>query len=174
MTTHQDHTAWISSTIDPATRKAACLLSWGTVQALLTPETTLATARDLTAAAAAAETDVALIRSLREDVHADDTVVGGLLQAVRSRRAMPSSTRPALRIHAVAGAKTGRPYVHIGRGTLKAELTPDAAREMAGHWTEAAVAAQIDVRLRYVLGEHPHLTPDDINTIFERLQSVQR
>ncbi|MDX5570921.1 hypothetical protein PYK79_57090 [Streptomyces sp. ID05-04B] len=165
---------WIRSTVHPETRKAACLLSWGSAgSALLTPEATLATARDLTAAAAAAETDVALIRSLREDVHADDTVVRGLLDAVRARRPMPAA-RPALRIHAVAGAKTGKPLVHIGRGSLKAELDPDEARQMAGHWTEAAVAAQIDARLRYVLGEHPRLTPDDVNAIFEQLQGVQR
>ncbi|MDX2681086.1 hypothetical protein [Streptomyces soliscabiei] len=168
-------TIWIRSAVHPETRKAVCLLHWGeTGNALLTPEATLATARDLTAAAAAAEADVALIRSLREDVQADDSVVGGLLKAVRARRPMPAAARPALRIHAVAGAKTGKPLVHIGRGSLKAELDPDEAREMAGHWTEVAVAAQIDARLRYVLGAHPQLTADDINGIFEQLQGVQR
>ncbi|MFM9628967.1 hypothetical protein ACKI10_15250 [Streptomyces galilaeus] len=167
-------TVWISSTTYPDTGKAACLLTWGNNQALITPENTLATARDLTTAAAAAETDIALIRSLREDIKADDTVLAGMLTAVRTRRPMPTSTRPALRIDAVAGAHTGKPYVHIARGSLKAQLTPDAAREMAGHWTEAAVAAQIDVRLRYVLGGHPHLTPDDIERIFQQLRSVHR
>ncbi|AVV46444.1 hypothetical protein PYK79_56400 [Streptomyces sp. ID05-04B] len=166
---------WIRSTVHPETRKAACLLTWGSAgTALLTPEAALATARDLTAAAAAAEADVALIRSLREDVHADDAVVRGLLEAVRARRPVPTAARPALRIHAVAGAKTGKPLVHIGRGSLKAELDPDEARQMAGHWTEAAVAAQIDARLRYVLGEHPSLTAGDVNAIFEQLQGVQR
>lgn len=59
-------------------------------------------------------------------------------------------------------------------GTITALLTPDDARAMALHWTSAAVAAQIDARLRYVLGDHPQLTPQDIEQIFAGLQSVQR
>ncbi|MBK3630521.1 hypothetical protein JHN59_38145 [Streptomyces sp. MBT49] len=167
-------TIWISSTQDPATQEAACVLGWGTTEALITPEATLATARDLTAAAAAAEADVALIRSLREDIHADDTVIAGMLHAVRTRRALPTGPRAALRIHSVAGAKTGLPYVHITRGSHKAELDPDTAREMAGHWTEAAVAARNDVALRRVLGDHPALTLGDIDRIFGQLQAAHR
>ncbi|WP_432032758.1 hypothetical protein [Streptomyces antibioticus] len=166
-------TIWIRSATHPDTGQAACLFDWGGGQALLTPETVLATARDLAAAAAAAETDIALVQALREDIRADDDVLAGLLTAVRARRPMPA-VRTALRIQAVAGAKTGRPYVHIARGSMKAELTPDAAREMAGDWTQVAVAAQIDARLRYTLTGHPNLTPGDVNDIFEQLQSLQR
>jgi hypothetical protein len=166
-------TIWIRSTIDPSTRKAACLFSWGpTAQALLTPEVTLTTARDLMAAAASAETDIALIQSLREDIHAEDDIVGALLAAVRGRRPM-TTARVALRISAVAGAKTGKPYVHIARGSMKGELSPDEARQMAAHWTEAAMAAQIDARLRYVLDDIGQLTPTDVEQIFEGLQKVQ-
>lgn len=171
MTDTQDHTAYIRSTVDPATGKAACFLEWGTVQSLLQPDVVLNTARDLMAAAAGAEADVALVRSLREDIHAEDDVVGGMLAAVRRRRASPPA-KAALRIGAVAGAKTGRPYVHIERGSMKGELDPDDAREMALHWTQAAVAAEIDNRLRYVLGDL--LTPGDVEEIFAKLQSLQR
>lgn len=173
MTTTDEHTAYISSAADPATGKAACLLAWGPVHALLQPDVVLATARDLMAAAVGAETDIPLVQSLREDIDAEDDVIGGMLAAVRRRRASPSA-RVALRIHAVAGAKTGKPYVHIARGSMKGELTPDEAREMAQHWIEAAVAAQIDARLRYALGEWDRLTPDDIDELFFLLQKAQR
>lgn len=163
----------IRSTINPKDGTAACLIEWGPIQALLKPQQILDTARDLTAAAASAETDIALIQSLREDIDAEDDVVGVMLTAVRGRRPLPQ-VRVALRIEAVAGANTGRPYVHIARGSMKAALTPDEARQMAQHWTEAAVAAQIDVRLRYALGEWDHLSPEDIDQLFTLLQKAQR
>lgn len=167
-------TCWIQSVIDPHTRKPACLLSWGKTHALLTPEATLATARDLMAAAAGAEADIALVRSLREDVHADDQVVAGLLYAVRTRRATTPATHIALRVSAVAGANTGKPYVQIARDSMQGQLDPDEARQMAQHWTETAVAAQIDIRLRQALTEHPTITDPDIEQIFERMQALQR
>lgn len=166
--------AWIRSTIDPRTRKAACLFRWGpAAEVLLTPEVVLTTARDLMAAAAHAEMDIAFLDWCRTKLEADTVTAGHMLLDIRQTRLSPPG-KAALRISAVAGIKTGKPYVHIGRGSMKGELTPDQAREMAGHWTEAAAAAQIDVRLRYVLGEHPGITEDDIEQIFERLQSVQR
>ncbi|MFJ5059042.1 hypothetical protein ACIP96_06435 [Streptomyces nigra] len=166
-------TIWIRSTVDPETRKAACLVTWGPLETILAADVVLATARDLVAAAAAAETDIALIRSLREDLKADDTIVGMMLGAVRRRRPVPTAS-VALRIEAVAGAKTGKPYVHIARGSQKAPLDPDDARTMADHWTQAAMAAHNDVRLRYVLGDFHQLTPADTNEIFLRLQKAQR
>ncbi|WP_329597778.1 hypothetical protein OIE43_18900 [Streptomyces pseudovenezuelae] len=165
--------AYIRSTIDPATRKAACLLKWGRGEALLTPEVTLTTARDLTAAAAHAEADVAFLAYCREDLKVDLRTAGFMLRDIRARRPTPTG-KTALRIEALAGARTGNALVHIGRGSMKVELTPDEAREMAGHWTEAAVAAQIDVRLRYVLGEQPSLGPGDLEQIFAKLQGLQR
>lgn len=165
--------ATIRSTVDPATGNAACLFRWDTVEALLQPDVVVNTARDLMAAAAGAEADVALIRSLREDIQAEDDIVGAMLTAVRRRRGVPAA-RVALRIAAVAGAKTGKPYVHIGRGSMRGELSPDEAREMAQHWTMAAVAAEIDNRLRYVLGELEQLAPGDVEEIFAKLQSLQR
>lgn len=165
--------ATICSSVDPATGRAACLFRWGTVEALLQPDVVVNTARDLMAAAADAEADVALIRSLREDIQAEDDIVAAMLAAVRRRRGVPAA-RVALRIAAVAGAKTGKPYVHIGRGSMRGELSPDEAREMAQHWTQAAVAAQIDARLRYVLGELEQLAPGDIEEIFTKLASLQR
>lgn len=163
---------YIRSTIDDD-GKAACLLEWGPVQALLTPPVVLNTARDLMAAAANAETDIALIRVFRSGLKLDMTTIGHMVRDVRAERPAPAG-KSALRIEAVAGAKTGLPYVHIGRGSMKGALSPDEAREMAQHWTEAAAAAQIDVRLRYALGEWDHLLPADIERLFTLLREVQR
>ncbi|WP_432135853.1 hypothetical protein [Streptomyces sp. bgisy154] len=173
--TTDGHTASIRSTVHPDTGKAACLLSWGTITALLTPDTALTTARDLMAAAAHADSDVTFIRYCRETLKTDLRTAGFMLRDIRAGRPTPTGT-PALRIEALAGIRTGTPraLIHIARGSMKGELTPGEARTMALHWTEAAVAAQIDVRLRYVLGDIPQLTPHDIDSIFTSLQSVQR
>lgn len=169
-----DEVAYIRSTIDPDTRKAACLLKWGhDTEVLLTPEVTLTTARDLMAAAAHAEADVAFLAYCREQIKVDLRTAGLMLRDIRARRPAPGG-KTALRIQAVAGARTGKALVHIGRGSMKGELSPDEAREMAGHWTEAAMAAQIDVRLRYVLADYPSLTPGDVEQIFAKLQGLQR
>ncbi|MFF8034896.1 hypothetical protein [Streptomyces sp. NPDC016626] len=164
---------FIRSTTDPADGTAACLLTWGPVEALLTPTKTLATARDLMAAATYAESDVAFLDMCREQLRLDEETAGRMLLDVRGRRPAPPAP-VALRIHAVAGYNARRPYVHISRGSMKGELTPDEARQMALHWTEAAVAAQIDVRLRYALGEWNHLTPDDVEHLFTLLQEMHR
>lgn len=171
--TAQAHTAYIRSTIDPETRKAACLLVWGSVQTILQPDVVLNTARDLMAAASHAETDIALIRVFRTGLNLDLTTIGHMVRDIRAERpALRGKT--ALRIEAVAGAKTGLPYVHVARGSMKGELSPDEAREMAGHWTEAAMAAQIDVRLRYALGEWDRLAATEIEELFALLQKAQR
>ncbi|MFI1002011.1 hypothetical protein ACIP10_15455 [Streptomyces galbus] len=173
-TRSDDRTLTIRSTVDPATGTPACLIEWGAIQARLTPDVVHTTARDLMAAAAAAESDVALLAFLREDVGVDNNqALAHMLAHVRERRPVPAG-RTALRIEAVAGADTGRPYVHIARGSMKGCLTPDEARGMGQIWTEAAAAAQIDARLRYALGEWNHLTPDDIERLFAIMRSVQR
>lgn len=173
MNATEDHTAYIRSTIDAKDGTAACRLNWGPIDALLTPTKTLATARDLMAAAAHAESDIAFLAMCREELRLDEQTAGQMLLDIRGRRPAPP-TPAALRIQAVAGYNTRRPYVHIARGSMTGALTPDEAREMAQHWTEAAVAAQIDVRLRYVLGEFHQLTPSDIEEVFGKLQKVQR
>ncbi|MDX3629030.1 hypothetical protein PV728_01635 [Streptomyces europaeiscabiei] len=167
------HTCYIRSTIDPHDRTAACLLNWGSMEVLLTPETVLNTSLDLMAAAAAAETDVAVIKVFRTKLQLDLNTIGRMVLDIRAARDHRTG-KTALRISALAGARTGKPLVHIARGPKKGELTPDEAREMAQHWTEAAIAAQIDVRLRYALGEWDHLTPADIERLFSILQKVQR
>lgn len=167
-----DYTIYVSSTLDD-TGKAAVLMTWGRIQAVLTPEVTLTTARDLMAAAAAAEADIALIRTCREVLELTDNMLGHLLQDVRSRRPRPEG-KTALRIEAVAGMKTGLPYVNIGRGSMKRQMDPDTAREMASHWIEAAVAAQIDVRLRYALGEWDKLNVVEIEELFTLIRQAGR
>jgi hypothetical protein len=125
------------------------------------------------AAAIAAETDTALVAAFREELRADDQMVGTVLTEVRARRPAPPAPA-ALRTHAVAGARTGKPLVHIGRGSMRGELTPDEAREMAVHWIQAATAAQIDVRLRYALGEWGRLNVVEIEQLFALIQGVGR
>lgn len=167
-----DFIVYVSSTLDDA-GKAAVLMQWGSIQAVLTPEVTLTTARDLLAAADAAESDIALIRTSRKVLHADDRTLWLLLQEVRSRRPKPQG-KTALRIEAVAGMKTGLPYVNIGRGSMKRQMDPETAREMAMHWTEAAVASQIDVRLRYALGEWDRLNVVEIEELFTLMRETGR
>ncbi|MEW2636430.1 hypothetical protein AB0903_33540 [Streptomyces sp. NPDC048389] len=168
--TTDDHTASIRSTLDDH-GNAACLLAWGPVQALLAPDTVLITARDLMAAASFAETDVALIRVFRTELQLDMATIGHMVRDIRAERPTPTG-KAALRISAIAGANTGLPYVHIARGSMKGELTPDEARQMAVHWTEAAVAAQIDVRLRYALGEWDRLDITEIDHLFALIQKA--
>ncbi|MEU0659638.1 hypothetical protein [Streptomyces lavendulocolor] len=163
---------YVSSTFDDD-GKAAVLLKWGSIETILTPEAAITTARDLMNAASAAESDIALIRTMREVLQLDTQTTARLLQDVRSRRPAPKG-KTAMRIEAVAGMKTGRPYVHIGRGSMKRELDPDAAREMATHWISAAVAAQIDLRLRYALGEWDRLDVVEIDELFGLIRSVGR
>ncbi|MDX3748714.1 hypothetical protein [Streptomyces sp. AK08-02] len=173
MTDAEDsHICTIGSATDLA-GNAACRLDWGPVQALLTPKVTLNTARTLMAAAAHAETDIALLDWCRKTLKADHNTAGHILLDVRAERPAPD-IKTALRIASVAGAKTGLPYVHIARGSMKGELSPDEARQMATHWTEAATAAQIDVRLRYTLDGHPLLAPADVDQIFAQLRGLVR
>jgi len=173
MTDAEDqHVCYVRSTTDD-NGKAAVLLEWGALQALLTPAIVLTTGRDLMAAAAAAETDIALIETLRKDLRLDDHAIGGMLSAIRARRPAPQG-KPALRIAAVAGSKTGKPYVTIARGSMKGQLSPDEARDMAMHWVQTAVAAQIDVRLRYALGEWDRLSMVEIEDLFKLIQEAQR
>lgn len=162
----------IRSTTDDAGR-AACLMQWGPIEALLTPTVVLATARDLMAAAISAETDVALIQAFRQDIGADDEMLAVVLAAVRGRRPL-TPTKVGLRIEAVAGARTGLPLVHIARGSQRGQMSPDEARAMAVQWIEAATAAVIDVRLRYALGEWDRLTTDEIEQLFTLTQAAQR
>lgn len=171
MTDEEQHICHISSTTD-RDGKAVCLLEWGPIRALVTTAVVRTTARDLMAAAISAETDIAMIEAFREDLGLDDRVLGAALASVRSRRPAPAG-QSALHIAAVAGANTGKPYVNIARGSMVGQLDPDEARTMAQHWMEAATAADIDVRLRYALGEWDHLDAPAIEDLFALMQKVQ-
>jgi hypothetical protein len=170
--TNTDYTVYVASTLDDA-GKAAVLMKWGVLEAVLTPEVTLTTARDLMAAAAAAEADIALIHTGREVLQLTDPMLARLMADVRSRRPKPVG-KTALRIESVAGMKTGQPYVNIGRGSMKRQMDPDTAREMANHWTQAAIASQIDVRLRYALGEWDKLNVVEIEELFTLMRDTGR
>jgi hypothetical protein len=163
----------IRSTADPATKAPACLMVWGPLQTLLPTAVAFTTARDLMAAAAHAEADIAVIESFRETLRLDLQTIGRMVQDIRRRRAAPTG-KTALRIEAVAGLHTGMPLVHVGRGSMKGELTPDEAREIALHWTQTAAAAEIDARLRYALGEWDRFTPAEVEDLFRAVRSLQR
>lgn len=170
--TDTDYVVYVSSTVDDG-GKAAVLMQWGRIEAVLTPEVTLTTARDLMAAASNAEADIALIKTCREVLELDDGQLGMFLRDVRSRRPQAPG-KAALRIEAVAGTNTGMPYVHIGRGSMKRQMDPATAREMALHWVSAAVASQIDVRLRYALGEWDKLNVVEIDELFALMRDAGR
>ncbi|MFI5973564.1 hypothetical protein [Streptomyces sp. NPDC051452] len=162
----------IQSTLDDD-GQPACLMRWGSTGGVIPVFVVLNTARELMAAASAAETDIALIETFRQDFNADDDTLGGVLGMVRGRRPMPEG-RCALRIAAVAGAKTGKPYVHIGRGSMKGALSPDEARDMALHWTQAALAAQLDVKLRDALATWDRLDIVEIEDLFTLMREGTR
>lgn len=169
--TDTDYIVYVASTLDD-NGKAAVLMTWGAIQAVLTPEVALTTARDLMAAATASEADIALIETCRT-LKMDDVQLGRMLRGVRTRRPTPVG-KTALRIEAVAGVKTGLPYVHIGRGSMKRQMDPATAREMATHWISAVVATQIDVRLRYALGEWDRLNVVEIEELFTLMRETGR
>jgi hypothetical protein len=172
MTTETSDGVWLNSSADPETGAPVCVVECTTggktIARIIEPETAMNTARELCAAAASAEVDIAMMKVLRS-LDAPDHVIGGLLRDIRQARPMPEG-KVALRIAAVAGYHTMQPYVRIGLGSLNAELTPDGARQMAQHWTEAAAAAQIDARLRYVLGGIEALNGDDIEDVFYQVR----
>lgn len=157
----------IRSGVDPETGAGLCFLTWGKLRVKLDPQLVLNTARDLHAAAARAESDIALFRVLSA-VPIDTHIVAGVVRDVRNERGMLPG-KSALRIEAIAGLHTGLPYVHAARGSQKHRMSPDEARAMALAWTETAVAAYSDSRLRYVLGEYPQLSPADVDGIFTGL-----
>ncbi|WP_432169095.1 hypothetical protein [Streptomyces sp. 1222.5] len=167
-----DSICWIQSTLDDD-GQPACLMRWGRVGAVLPLPVVLRTARELVAAACAAETDIALIETFRQDLKADDDALGGVLSLVRGRRPMPEG-RVALRIAAVAGANTGKPYVHIGRGSMDGHLSPDEARGMALHWIQAAVASQFDAKLRDALGKWDRLNIVEIEDLITMMREDTR
>lgn len=159
----------ILSGVHPDTGAAVCVLEWGPMTAVLEPELVLTTARDLHAAACNAEADIAMIRVLQDMMRGNIQATATIVREVRAQRPVTPG-RAALRIEAVAGVATGMPYVHIGRGSMKGSMSPDEARDMALKWTETAVAAYNDARLRYVLGEFPQLSNDDKDGIFAGLR----
>lgn len=163
----------IESAVHGPTGRPGCIMRWGTRSTALEIDVVTETARDLYAAASYAETDLALVRLLRDQVRMEPGAIGALLRDVRAARPARAG-KVALRVEAVVGATTDLPYVHIYRGSLEASLSPEAARTMADHWTAAAVAAQLDARLRYVLGEFHQLTTSDVDAVFTALRHTGR
>jgi hypothetical protein len=147
---------WITSAADPTTGAPCCHVVWGEKSKLVPSERVVATARELHAAAAAAEDEVALLGSLRL-IGAEDQSLYAMLVDIRGRRAelrMPEGPKPIFRIGAFAGAKTGKPLVQIELGSQQLTISAEDARKTGSDWYTTAVASILDVRIRYVLGEH--------------------
>ncbi|MFJ2774641.1 hypothetical protein [Streptomyces sp. NPDC087300] len=174
-----DNTMYIEGAADPTNGRPVCLIRWGAVQAEIPVEQVFATARDLAAAAVAAETDKALMEELMDPkrLALDLQTAGQLLVKVRERRdSIPrqqGAARAALRIGAVYGVRTKLPLVHIARGSMNGELSPDEARQMAQDWNEAAVASVLDARFRYAMGDvgMDHVAIEDV---FKRVAALLR
>jgi hypothetical protein len=147
---------WIESTMDPSTGRPMCFIRWGEKEKVVEVERVIATARELFAAAAAAEADVALVASFRS-LDLPDSLIGATLMHAREQRGqlrMPEGPKPVFRIGAIAGAKTGLPLVSIGLGSRELTMDTQGARDVASDWYETAVASMLDVRIRYTLGDH--------------------
>lgn len=147
---------WIESTADPTTGRPMCLVRWGEKEKLVESERVIATARELFGAAASAEADVALLESLRS-LDVPDEFIGAMIRHAREARAglrMPEGAKPVFRIGALAGGRTGLPLVSVELGSHELTMDTAAAREVASDWYETAVASMLDVRIRYVLGDH--------------------
>jgi hypothetical protein len=175
-----EQVCWIESAADPTTGKPLCLISWGNLTRVeISIEQTLATARELTAAAVAAETDKALVEEFtsKTGVGMDLQLAGLVLTKVRERRTtmmQNTGVRPWLRIQAVYGARTKLPLVHFSRGSMSGELTPDEARQMGQHWTETAIGATLDARTRYVLAGEYGFDHVKIDEFFHHMIELNR
>lgn len=147
---------WIESTMDSTTGRPMCFVHWGDKQKLVETERVIATARELFAAAAAAEADVALVEFLREADLPDRAVGVALMRAreVRGKLRMPEGPKPVFRIGAIAGANTGLPLVSIGLGSREDTMDVQSTRSLASDWYETAIASILDVRIRYTLADH--------------------
>jgi hypothetical protein len=156
----------INSATHPETGKAICIIKFGHMRKMAEPDIILNTARELNAAAEAAEIDVALMKVVLDDLELPDAACAAIMSKAREARPMPGG-KVALRIEAVAGYHTRKPYIHVGLGSTKGSLEPNEARQMAQHWTEAAVTSHFDARLRYVLSDFDQLTEHDIENIFQ-------
>lgn len=146
---------WESSA-DSATGAPMIAMTWEHKTRLYPIDRALATARDLFAAAAAAESDAAVFAVLTEDLDAKpDTARGALAQVRRRRTGLQESpgARPILRIGAAYNAEKRRPFVAIHSGTLDAHLSCAEARAEALKIHEGALAAVMDARTRHVLAE---------------------
>lgn len=166
---------WIQPSQDPDTGAPVCIVSWDEKAKAISTDDAFATARDLMAAAAYAETDKALVEELTDPRGGglDLRGAGALLARVRERRVpAPGRGRPALRIEAIYGANTGAALVHVGLGSHKGELDPAEARQMAQHWTETAVAALLDARSRYVLRTEFDFDQAQTERFFDQLQAI--
>jgi hypothetical protein len=57
---------------------------------------------------------------------------------------------------------------------MKGQLSPDEAREMALQWTQAALAAQLDGKLRDALGTWGRLNVVEIEDLFTLMREGTR
>jgi hypothetical protein len=141
---------------DPTTGAPMIKMTWDHKTKAYPLDRALATARDLVAAAAAAESDKALWDTLTDTLGLDEQNTFNVVADVRRRRTAlqeRTTARPFLRIGAALGYNTRRPMVAFHSGSLSDQGPPEQARDMAAAIYETAVAAAIDARTRHVLAE---------------------
>lgn len=144
------------ATADPTTGAPMIAMIWDHKTKVYPLDRALATARDLLAAAAAAEGDKAMWETLTSYLGLDENTAFNFVADVRRRRTAlqeRTTARPFLRIGAVLGYNTRQPMVAFHSGSLDDQGPPEQARDMASAIYETAVAAAIDARIRHVLAE---------------------
>lgn len=126
---------------------AACLISWGPLEWYADAEVVTQTAQDLMTCATYADLIGELLSKdfeghvitgmvesmLSSAFAARPHVMGGMLGSEQTLGMMPAGS---------SERKAG--VVMFKRGSMAGSLTPDGARQMATHWTEAALVARHD------------------------------
>jgi hypothetical protein len=161
---------------EPTTGEPLVVMHWAHKVKPYPVDRVLATARDVYAAAAAAEADAAVFATATGSLGVDERTAAMLMRDVREHRTAlqeRGGAKPVLRVGAVFGAKTRRALVQFHSGSLNITISASEARENATRMVEAAVAASIDVRFRYALGE-VGLDVVAIEDVFKAVRGLDR
>lgn len=154
-----DDTEYIQwqATCDLTTGAPALVMTWGPKTRVYPIDRALATARDLYAAASAAEHDAALFETLTKGALRLESSIAEqmMLEVRRHRTALQErpAAKPIYRIGAAFGHHTRRALVAIHLGSQDVLCSPEEARMEADAIYECAAGAVIDARIRHVLGE---------------------
>jgi hypothetical protein len=140
-------TIWIESTLNPD-GEPACGLTWGALQWYAPVPDVRETAIDLVTCAAYSEMMMEMVTGAGIPPH----VVSGFAGILLSGRDKPFfGAATTMTLLPAGSSKRRQGFVLLKRGSLKGELFPDEAREMAMHWLAAAEATEADQLLAEAL-----------------------